>query len=391
MKQNKLVINGLSALRGGGQTYIINFLNHIPKGDFKILLLINIKNKNIFEKYSSDRIELYEVYWASKSIIHRTLWERFILPSFLTKQKADVYYAPGGTMTTNIPKGVISVTALRNMLPFDEQERKRFPLLSYIRFKLWVLRYVFLKSYKMVDKVIFISEYSKSVVEKFIPDIGNKSIVIPHGLNSLFLNSKEQYALPKYLKKNEFYLYVSILDVYKAQKEIIQAWKILSDKNFPYPLVLVGPKYNKYGEEVIAMIDELELQGKVIFLGKVDYEKLPGLYKASRALLFASSCECCPNILLEKLAAGKPIFCSNINPMPEFGEDAVIYFNPYNPDTLVTEITSMEKDEKKMKIFAKKSEKQALKFDWEETVKMTVDFLFDKNIKENKCLKIKHY
>ncbi len=374
-----LVINALSALRGGGQTYIINFLDHLPDGDFKVLLIVNSKNVSIFEKYSSNRIKLYEAEWASKSIVHRSLWERFALPKFLEKQKATVYYAPGGTMTTKMPKGVISATALRNMLPFDDRERQRFPLFSYIRFKLWLLRYVFLKSYKMADKVVFISEYSKSVVKNFIPNIDDKSIVIPHGLNSLFLDSKETYDLPENLTKNKFYLYVSILDVYKAQKEIVTAWKKLSDEGFEYPLVLVGPKYNDYGEEVVTMIEELGLQEKVIYLGKVEYEKLPGLYKAARALLFASSCECCPNILLEKLAAGKPVVCSNIQPMPEFGEEAAVYFDPYEPETLVAQVKAMEKDQEKMKSLAKKAGQQALKFDWEETVKKTVDFLFEYN------------
>lgn len=378
-----LVINALSALRGGGQTYLINFLEHLPEGDFKILMLVNTKNREVFEKYSSDRVGLYEAVWASKSIIHRTLWERFALPSFLKKQKADVYYAPGGVMTTKVPKGITSATALRNMLPFDERERKRFPLLSYIRFKLWLLRYVFLKSYRMADKVVFISEYSKSVVKNFIPDIDKKSIVIPHGLNEQFLNTQKSYTLPEPLTENQFYLYVSILDVYKAQKEIIQAWKALSDEGFEYPLVLVGPKYNEYGEEVVSMIEQLGLRDKVIYLGKVEYEKLPGLYKASRALLFGSSCECCPNILLEKLAAGKPVVCSNIEPMPEFGEEAVIYFDPYDPETLVKQIKAMEGDQEKMNKLGEKAGEQALKFNWEKTVEKTIKFLLDKKEEKN--------
>lgn len=373
-----VVINGLSALRGGGQTYIINFLGHLPEGDFKVLLLVNSKNKNVFKKYSSDRIELYEATWASKSIIHRTLWERLALPSFLTKHKASVYYAPGGTMTTKIPQGIVSATALRNMLPFDEEERKRFPLMSYIRFKLWLLRFVFLKSYNMADKVVFISKYSQSAVKEYISDIDAKSAVIYHGLNNLFLDSKDTYELPEYLRKNNFYLYVSILDVYKAQKEIIKAWSVLSAEGFGYPLVLVGPKYNKYGEEVIAMIDELKLQGKVIYLGSVEYEKLPGLYRASRALLFASSCECCPNILLEKLAAGKPVICSHISPMPEFGEDAVLYFDPYDSSSLVKQINKLEMDPNNIELFSRKAKQQALKFCWEETTEKTMKFLLDK-------------
>jgi len=377
-----LAINALSALRGGGQTYLLNFLDHLPEGDFKIILLVNSNNIEVFKKYSSDRVSLHEAVWASKSIIHRTLWEYFILPFFLKKQNVDVYYAPGGIMTTKMPKGVTSATALRNMLPFDERERKRFPLLSYIRFKLWLLRYVFLLSYKKADRVVFISEYSKSIVKDYIPNINEKSIIIPHGLNSLFLNSKELYDLPDNLKENQFYLYVSILDVYKAQKEIVKAWKILIDSGFEYPLVLVGPKYNQYGEEVVTMIDELGLQGTVIYLGKVDYEKLPALYKSARALLFASSCECCPNILLEKLAAGKPVICSNIEPMPEFGEDAVVYFDPYDPVTLVEQIKLIEGAQGQMQNLGKQAGEQALKFDWKTTVEKTVKFLLHNNTKE---------
>jgi glycosyltransferase involved in cell wall biosynthesis len=372
-------INALSALRGGGQTYLINFLDHLPEGDFELLLLVNSKNSDVFKKYVSDRVRLHEVIWASKSIIHRTFWECFGLPSFLKKYKADIYYAPGGVMTTKMPEEVISATALRNMLPFDERERKRFPLISYIRFKLWLLRYVFLISYRLSDKIVFISEYSKFNIKQYIPDIDGKSIVIHHGLNSLFLNTEVTYDLPDPLKETPFYLYVSILDVYKAQKEIVKIWKLLAEQDFPYPLVLVGPKYNQYGEEVITLINELELSGKVIYLGSVAYEQLPGLYKSARALIFASSCECCPNILLEKLAAGKPVLCSNIAPMPEFGGDAVVYFDPYDTTDLFEKIIDLEKHPEVMNELSDKAYKQALKFDWNSTTQNTINFLLNDN------------
>jgi len=376
---NLIVINVLSALRGGGQTYIKNILEHLPDGDYKVLLIINSNNIAVFKQYASENIEIFEATWASKNIIYRMLWKIFVLPIKLKEWNATVYYAPGGTMITRVPNSCLSATALRNMLPFDEQERQRFPLMSYIRFKLWLLRYIFLKSYKFSDKVIFISEYSKSIIKQYMPNIDDKSIVIPHGLNSLFLDTKLSYDLPDSLKETPFYLYVSILDVYKAQKELVKTWKRLADHDFPYPLVLVGPKYNQYGEEVVALIDELELSGKVIYLGAVAYEQLPGLYKAARALIFASSCECCPNILLEKLAAGKPVFCSNIAPMPEFGEDAVVYFDPYDTSDLFEKVIDFEQQPEVMIEMADKAYKQALKFDWNTTTQKTINFLLNDN------------
>ena len=40
-----IVVNALSALRGGGQTYLKNFFEHLPKGNYKIILLANSKKQ----------------------------------------------------------------------------------------------------------------------------------------------------------------------------------------------------------------------------------------------------------------------------------------------------------------------------------------------------------
>ena len=55
---------------------------------------------------------------------------------------------------------------------------------------------------------------------------------------------------------------------------------------------------------------------------------MPFAYANSKFVLFASRSENCPNILLEAMACGCAILCSNKNPMPEFAEDSVLYFDP---------------------------------------------------------------
>ena len=50
----------------------------------------------------------------------------------------------------------------------------------------------------------------------------------------------------------------------------------------------------------------------------------------------------CPNILLEAMASGKAILCSNFNPMPEFGGKAVEYFDPSNIHDIAEKIKSFE-------------------------------------------------
>ena len=371
----RICINGFSAQGGGGQTYLINLLKELVASDQAILLIVCENNYSVFSRFASGNIVIHVESFASKSIFHRVVWELLVLPKFLIENRISKYYAPGGIMISRMPKGVSSITALRNSLPFDSVERKRFPILSYNRYKLLILKYVFLLSYNLADRVLFISYTSRNVVRGYIPYIDNKSTVIPHGISSNFYKTATD--IDGRLQSGEFYLYVSILDVYKCQIEVIKAWVNLAKRGFEYPLVLIGPKYNKYGQQVIDFIAENSLEDKVLYLGKIDYEDIGGYYSAARALIFASSCECCPNILLEKLAAGKPILCSNIPPMPEFGGDAVLYFDPYSVESLVGKVLEIESDEAVLQKLGEQALDRSKIYDWKVTTRKTIDFILD--------------
>jgi glycosyltransferase involved in cell wall biosynthesis len=51
----------------------------------------------------------------------------------------------------------------------------------------------------------------------------------------------------------------------------------------------------------------------------------------TRLILESLTEENMPNILLETMAAGLPVACSNLGPMPEVLKDAGLYFDPQNP------------------------------------------------------------
>ena len=377
-----MVINALSALRGGGQTYLLNLLRSVNDNTFqeKITIIVNTKNKKIFNQFRSEKIDIYEAKFASRNIFCRVVWEISVLPFWLAANKSKQYYAPGGIMVSLMPPGCKSFTALRNMLPFDKKERQRFPLWSYIRFKLWLLRFVYLLSYRMADGVIFISNYSRDIVEQYLPKIKDKSTVIYHGLNDEFRQGDGRLDLPNALdlKPGEYYLYVSILNVYKAQKEVIESWQVLIEKGFKYPLVLVGPNYNKYGEEVIKLIEN-DKSGMLRYLGPMDYNKLPNIYQNARALVFASSCECCPNILLEKLASGRPVFSSSVQPMPEFGGDSVIYFDPYESQDLSSKVLLFESKSENFLKYSKLALERSKIFNWKQTSINTLNYIRNRN------------
>jgi len=372
-----VVINVLSALSGGGQTNIHNLLQYFPK-DYNVTLIVNTKNKKIFSNYKSGNIKIIESKFASKNLLFRLIWEKFILPFKLKSWFCSIYYSPGGSLITKVPQGIIGITTLQNMLPFEEMERKRFPVNSFLRYKLLFLKYIFIYSYKNADKIIFISKYSRDVIKNIIPYVENKSTVIPLGISQKFINSKISYKLPKSLIDEDFYLYVSQFDYYKSQKEIIYSWKALVDKGFKRKLVLVGSKFNKYGDESLLLIKRLNLENFVIYLGFVNYKELPSLYMSAYSLIFASTCECCPNTLLEMMSFNKPIFCSNWGPMPEFGEDGVIYFDPYKKNDLRDKILKTHNNKSLNLHYSDKAFLLSKKYNSQETIIKNINYILNK-------------
>ena len=372
-----VVINVLSALSGGGQTNIHNLLQYFPK-DYNVTLIVNTKNKKIFSNYKSGNIKIIESKFASKNLLFRLIWEKFILPFKLKSWFCSIYYSPGGSLITKVPQGIIGITTLQNMLPFEEMERKRFPVNSFLRYKLLFLKYIFIYSYKNADKIIFISKYSRDVIKNIIPYVENKSTVIPLGISQKFINSKISYKLPKSLIDEDFYLYVSQFDYYKSQKEIIYSWKALVDKGFKRKLVLVGSKFNKYGDESLLLIKRLNLENFVIYLGFVNYQELPSLYMSAYSLIFASTCECCPNTLLEMMSFNKPIFCSNWGPMPEFGEDGVIYFDPYKKNDLRDKILKTHNNKSLNLHYSDKAFLLSKKYNSQETIIKNINYILNK-------------
>ena len=144
----------------------------------------------------------------------------------------------------------------------------------------------------------------------------------------------------------KYLLYVSTLDVYKSQIEVVKAFAILKKKlKEPYKLFLVGPTFTPYENKVRQLIDELRLQEIVVLTGQVGKQELANLYAGAEVNIFASQTENCPYILLEAMAAGKPLACSNRPPMPEVAKDAAIYFDPTRPEDICKALFNLLTDQ----------------------------------------------
>ena len=372
----KILINALSAKLDGGQTYLINLLDYLPERDDLEIILYAPESLKL--PYHS-KIKRYTTRWPTKDPIARVFWEKYILPRILSREAADVLFCPGGTINTRPPHGCKTVTMFRNMLPFDIKARKSLPI-GLQRVRYWLLERIMLKSMASADLTIFISNYGRSVIEQ---RISLKEVVtIPHGINPAFRTHGKKLARATVAPTGKYILYVSRFEAYKHHYQVVEAYASLPENlRQQHKLLLAGECVSPQSNLVIALIKRLGLQDRVEILGSIPYRDLPALYHHAHLVLFASSCENCPNILLEALAAGRPVLSSNSMPMPEFGGEAVGYFSPFNPAEISAAINKALADSDYADRLAAAAAEKSLIFDWRVTASATWERIF--SVSEN--------
>ncbi|KMN81741.1 hypothetical protein VK98_11515 [Chromobacterium sp. LK11] len=368
----KILINALSAKLGGGQTYIKNLLDNLPNRDGLTIYIYCPDNLLLPE---SENLKKLSTFWPTNNPISRFIWERFALPLILKKYKIDILFCPGGVVSTKPPVGCKVVTMFRNMMPFDDE------LISTMgwgrdKLRLVLLKRAMLNSMSKADLTIFISNFARTHIEKYIK-IKN-AVTIPHGISKDFLLQKLPLARPIEAPQKKYILYVSRFEIYKHHREVVAAYASLPlELRSQYPLVLVGETNMPEACFIRELIARENLQNDILLMGGVDYKNIPAWNQNAHVILFASSCENCPNILLESLASGRPVLSSNVMPMPEFGGDGILYFSPHSPDSLRVKLEEILTNKTLLENLSKSSYERSSVYRWSGTAKKTWDNVFD--------------
>ena len=369
MKNKKILVNTFPLKDGGGQTHILKIIEYFK--DEKFLEIIILKSKFSNLNFKKSRVKLHETTFPVNNPILRVFYEIFYIPILLFKNEVDVFFCPGGISISWTPKNCKKVTMFRNMQPFvRELARNEKSFLKKIR--IFLIKFLMLRSFKNSDLVIFISNYAREELKKYLKKPLKKTVLINHGVD-MSASKTDDEVTKIYNFKEPFIIYPSSIESYKSQIEVIKAYSLAKEKllkDLPN-LYLVGSINNKkYFQDLKKLIKKLNLDSKIFFTGKIEHEYMPAVYKHSLMVIFASKIENCPNILLEAIAMNKLILCSNTKPMPEFGKDSVIYFNPNSPFDLSEKLIEILSENQLFKTYEEKTKNVKI-FSWEDCANKT--------------------
>ena len=167
-------------------------------------------------------------------------------------------------------------------------------------------------------------------------------------------------------------LYVGTIEPRKNLDVLLDAYKQLPMAvRKQWPLILTG--YQGWrNAQLHARIETAMTEGWARYLGFVEADELPLLYAGARVFVFPSLYEGFGLPILEAMASGVPVVCSNASTLPEVAGDAAGMCDPHDVDALTDLMNNAIHDDNWRSQAIAKGLKQAEKFSWQRCAKETV-------------------
>ncbi len=286
---------------------------------------------------------------------HRILWEQTVLPLEAGRYRLDVMFNPGFTVPLAAPCPCVTT--------FHDLQHKRYPEyfhwfdLPFWRLLLWAAAH-------RSRRLIAVSEATRTDLLHFYHRRAERVSVIPHGVNAEFF-SLDRSKIEPYL------LCVSTLHAHKNIERLVRAY---ASKPRKEKLVLAGLRGFRT-PEIEALIAELGVGERVTIPGWLPRAELMQLYARARAFVYPSTFEGFGMPILEAMAAGIPVACSDIPPLREVAGEAALFFDPLDEAALGEALDRITSDQELRKTLAQAGPEQARPFTWRRTAERTLQAL----------------
>lgn len=230
---------------------------------------------------------------------------------------------------------------------------------------------------KRLDHILTVSEASKQDIIEITGVSEERVSVVPLGVDhTRYYPQCPTVDLANYGVEKPFLLYVSRIEhPGKNHQRLLLAFEELKKKlGIPHQLVLVGSDW-KGAEHVHAFADKLSSRKDIIFTGFFPEEHLPQLYSQAEALVFPSLYEGFGLPVLEAMACGLPVVCSNRASLPEVAGGAALLFDPQAPRELEDKLTLLLTSPNVRAACSRAGRERSLSYQWSTTALATLQVL----------------
>lgn len=352
---------------GGSEIYVRNLVAWLPRvspGD-RFVVFVNRESAGVFESVSPD-VEVVSCAINATSRPARILWEQLVLPFQMRRHSINILFSAGMTAPFICP--VPSFVMIYDLQHVNQPQ-------NFTRFQLFFLKSIIYMSARSARAVLTLSEKSKSDIERHY-SIPPGRVFVTHlasDAGAFHTQSAEDISAvrEKYKLPERFILYIASSLPHKNYSRLLEAFKLVKEKDSSIKLVLIGAR--DYGHDVVAArIEELGLVDDVVLLGWLPFEDIPLIYAASELFVFPSLHEGFGIPVLEAMASAVPVVCSGIEPLIEVAGGAALLVDPVSAGDMAEGMLKVLTDAALRERLVRDGLKRAEDFSWEKTAKETL-------------------
>ena len=300
---------------------------------------------------------------------------QWLMPRVLLEQGVDVYHAPNYLIPLRAfpaqrPGRVRCVTNLHDLIPliypqYTPRSRKRRWFMLYR----WIMRQVAARA----DIILTGSQAARADILRHLPIPPEREanvITIPDGVAPRFQPPSAQDsrtpAAPKVI------LWVGRSAPYKNLLGLIAAFaEVRRQAKLPVVLRLVGARDARYPEPR-QLASQLGITEDVYWVGHVSNTQLVQEYQRADVFALPSYYEGFGLPILEAMACGTPVVCSNQGSLPEVAGAAAWQVAPQDTQGLSRALLRVLTDDRLAQDMARRGLQQAAQFTWQATAQATL-------------------
>jgi glycosyltransferase involved in cell wall biosynthesis len=239
----------------------------------------------------------------------------------------------------------------------------------------WTVR----RTVRAAARILTGSEFSRASIEKAYGLNGDKVVVVPNASAPVFRPVSREAAAARVGERfgipAPFVLTVGDLQPRKNQIGLIRAFaEVLRERpELPHRLVLAGKDNTWSSHRVRKAAKESGVAERIHFTGFVTDDELVYLYNACEIFMFPSFYEGFGLPVLEAMACGRAVACSNAAALPEVADAAALLFDPHSTREMVRALLDLILDAELRARMEKLGAHRAAQFSWRRTAERTLE------------------
>jgi len=250
------------------------------------------------------------------------------------------------------------------------------------RFRAMQLRWSVNRTVRSAARILTLSDFSSAAIQRAY-GVGPDDIVVAplaaapefrvFHIDNALDGVRTRFQLPA-----PYILSVGDLQPRKNHIGLIRAFAELV-KNFPqlrHRLVLAG-KETWFAPKVREAAKESGVGDRIRFLGFVTDQDLLHLYNACDLFVFPSFYEGFGLPIVEAMACGRAVTCSNTSAMPEVADGAAILFDPHSVPEMTRAMADLLRDAELRSRMERLGQQRAAHFNWQKSGQKTLEVYYD--------------